>query len=302
MDYLATIKKAYRMALKNRFLWVFGLLAGSGGGVNYITGFPSYNYGGGTSGSSDWEKVSKTFSGSEFAHFWTNFGGLIIALLAILGVAVILMFILSVISQGALVGSVDRLGKGEKADLKIGFGLGWHRFWRVLGAMILYFLMILASLGLVFIPVAISLISGSYGLAAVWFMLLFVVCLIFWLLISLIWPYSLRTVVLGRDGVWQSIRESLHFVRRNISEVIVMYLLLIAVGIGFGLALGLATLLVGGILVLIGIALYLISPVAVAIYGTIAVIALVAVLAVITGLYQAFSSAALTLTYNQLKD
>jgi len=293
MDYLAIIKKAYQITLKNKFLWIFGILAGGYGGLRtFNVGSPNYQ----TSS----EDFSKAFPAFDWASFWANYGGLILTLLVILAILAIIMFILNVISQGALVGSVDKLSEGQKSNFKDGFRTGAHQFWRILGMSIIYLLMILASLIVLVGPIVISVINKLYIIAVIWGGLLFFVCLAFWILVGLIYPYSLRVIVLKTYGVWESIRDSLHFFRDHWKEVVVIYLLLLAIGLGFGIALVFGILIVGGILLALGLGIWLASPLVAVIYGFLAGLTFFIALVVISGGYNAFSSAALTLTYNHL--
>ena len=293
MDYFGIIKKAYEITIKHKFLWIFGILAGGMGGFG---GFNTSYSANGT----EWSKTFKNVDPSKFTNFWETWGILIITLAVILAIFGLIMFILNIISQGALVGSVTKLSKSEKADFKTGFGIGTHQFWRVLGMMIVYFLMILASLVVLITPIIVSIIGKVYVFAIIWGLLLFFVCLAFWILIGLISPYSLRVIVLEKFGVIQSIRESLHFFRDHWKEVVVMYLLLFAIGIGYGIAFILGILFVGGLLLAIGFGVYLANLTLAIGYGIVVGTALFIAILIISGAYNSFTSSVITLTYLEL--
>ena len=297
MDYLGIIKRAYYITKKHRFLWIFGIFAGGAASFSTNWSFPGYN-----TSNSDWAKTfeNANFNSLDFSTFWTNYGTFLIATLVVLVVIMILMFIISLISQGALIGGVRRINQGEKSEFKSAFMIGWHNFWRVWSVGIIYLLMILVSLCILIIPVCVLVIYESYIFAVIWGILLFFVCLAFWLLIALISPYSFRIVVIEKLGIFTSIRESLHFFRDNWKDLIVIYLLLIAIGIGFGIALALTILIVLGIFGAIGVGLWLASPLATIIYSCIIGVVLVAGLAIISGAYNTFTSSVMTLTYQKL--
>lgn len=292
MDYIGIIKKAYAMTLKHKFLWIFGILAGGVGFFNFNLSWPNF--------STENSHFDQSLASFDWTHFWINYGGLVISLLVILGVAAILLMVLNIISQAALVASADRLARNEECNFKIGFRLGAHQFWRLLGMSLLYFLMILASLIVLAGPIIIAIINKTYVFAVIWGILLFFVCLAFWILVSLIYPYSLRVLVLEKSGLGQSIRQSLHFFRDHWKEVVVMYLLLLAISFVFALAMVMAGLLVGGIILAIGFGIFLASHLAAVVYAIILGLLFLAALAVIGGVFNTFYSISLTLTYNYL--
>lgn len=300
MDYIGILKKAYQITIKNKFLWIFGVLIAGAGGIASFN--PGFNY---PTSSKDTDQWGATLTSAQFeqklAEFWANYGNMMIIGAAILLLVCLMFFILSIISQGALIGSVNRIDKGEKADFKTGFSIGWRNFWRVWGVAIIYLLFILASLCLLIIPVSLLVISQSYALAIVWGLLMFFVCLAFWILISLIAPYSTIVAVLEKLSVWESIRESLHLFRQNWVEIILIYLLLVAITIAYGIVILLLSLIIGGIMLAIGVAFWLASMWTAIIYGFMVGLAFIICLIIINGAFKSFASAVLTLTYNRLK-
>lgn len=298
MDYFGIIKKAYYLARRHKFLWIFGILAGGAGGLrSFNLSLPNFS-----SGNDNWSKLSNsTLTTANFATFWDAYGTLVLTIIGILLFFCILMFVLNIISQGALVSSSARLGRGEKTNFKSGFYDGLEHFWRIFGIGLTYLLMILASLIVLIVPVAVLISTETYIFAAIWGILLLLVCLLFWLMIAILFPYSLRVVVLENFGVFKSIRESLHFFRDHWQEVIVMYLLLWAIGLGFGIALAIVIAIVAVLLLALGLGLWLALPLAAIIYGSVIGLAFLVVIAVVCGAYNSFYWVALTLTYQKLK-
>jgi len=296
MDYLGIIKRSYHISIKNKFLWIFGILAGGAAGFKGLN-LNSVNY---STGSADWNKFSSSLNSYDWASFWDKFALTILGVMLFILIFAVVMFVLNIISQGALVGSVDKLDKNEKANFKIGFGIGWHQFWRIWGMALTYLAMILASLVVMVAPVVVAIVFSNYIFAVIWGCLLLLVCLIFWILIGLISPYSLRVIVLEKYGIWQSIRESLHLFRDHWIEVILIYLLLIAISLGFAIAVGLGLLLIGGLLLLVGYGAWLASSLAAVIYGVVAGLGFFILIVIVSGAFNAFYSAAITLTYQKL--
>lgn len=296
MDYLGIIKKAYHITIKHKFLWIFGILAGGFGGFQ---GFSSnFNY---NANSSDLTKFTSKLPYSSFAAFWEAWGTLVIVLGVIFAILGIILFILNIASQGALIGSVDDLDKGKKSNFSEGLKIGFRNFWRVLGVMVLFGLMILASTVVWLGPAVLLAVFGQWVLAFIWGILLLFVALSFWILVGIILPYALRVVVLEGERVWEASRSGLHFFRDYWKETAVMYLLLIAVSLGFGIAFILGILICGGILAAIGFGVWLASPAVAVGYGIVVGLAFLGSLITISGAYGAFQSTAITLTYKELK-
>jgi len=296
MDYFGIIKKAFKSSLKNKFLWIFGILAGGTAGVS------SFNFqmpSSGSSGSLD-KIFGKNFSDIDWTIFWTDHGTTVLVTIAILLIISVIFFVLSIVSQGALIGAADKIEKDQQPNFKSSFLVGWHSFWRIWGLNITLLLAILIGLSVWIIPVCLLVIAGTYASAWVVGILLFFVNLLFWIVISFITPYALRIVVLKKHSIFESIRESLHFVRENLLEVLVMYLLLMVVGLAVGLAVVLAGLLIVAFLSIIGIGLYYLSAVMLFIYVVIMVIALLALGLAFSGAYGTFTSTVLTFTYLKL--
>lgn len=296
MDYFSIIKKAFKVSLKNRFLWIFGILAGGTAGVS------SFNFNMPSSGSSDsLDKVfGKDLSNIDWATFWTNYGFIILVIIGILAVLSIIFFILSLISQGALVGAAEKIEKDQQTEFGASFMVGWHNFWRIWGLNITLLLIILIGLSLLIIPVCILVIIDAYASAWVIGILFFIVNVLLWIVVGFISPYALRVVVLKKHSVFESIRGALHFVRDNLLEVLVMYLLLMVVGFAVGIAAVLVGLILMAILFVIGLGLYYISMVALVIYTIIAVLALFILCLAFSGAYATFTSTVLTFTYLKL--
>lgn len=304
MDYFGIIKEAYKITIKNKFLWIFGILAAGLGGASSFS--PSFNY---QSSAGDTDMVGQTLTSAQFEQklieFWANYGNLMIIGAVIVLLVSILFFIFGIISQGALIGAVDKIDNppagGEKTDFKTGFKIGVKNFWRIWGVGIIYLFMILASLCLLIIPVCLGVIAGSYVLAIGWGMLMLVICIIFWILITLIAPYSTIVVVLDKLTVWESIRESLHLFRRKWVSIILMYLILMLIGFAYGMAILLAFLIIGAIIFAVGAAIWLASMWSAIVYGITLGLILIIALVIINGAFKTFGSTVLVLTYNQLK-
>jgi hypothetical protein len=301
MDYLDTLKKAFKITLKNKFLWVFGILIGGAGGLNsfnFNRFTPNYQYESSAKPASELTNIQLM---ERIAEVWNQYGLLILTITLILLLLAVFFFVMNIISQGALISSVANLEEGKKTNFYHEISVGWHKFWRVWGVMVVYFMITMVTLIVLVVPVIIGIITKFYAVAIFWGVLMFFVCLVIWLIVSLISPYSVRVAVLDRLGIWASVKKSFELFKKNWTEIIVTYLVLVAVAFIYGLAISVFVLLIGAILFLIGYALWLASTTAGIIYATFASLAFFICLVILSGVYNTFTSSILTLTYLRLK-
>ena len=125
MEYGVVIKAAFRFARANPRLWPFGVLAGTGGG-----GF-SFSYDGGGGGDDSSFHIDPT---------------VLIAVVAVVLVAAIVAFLVSVLSQGALAEAVPAVQRGEHRGFRRALRAGRASFWRVLGLIFLVGALVVAGL------------------------------------------------------------------------------------------------------------------------------------------------------------
>jgi len=294
MDYLGIIKKAYEIASRRKYLWIFGILAGGaiGGGWNFS--MPS------TSSSFDEGKIENFFNRFNFETFIDHYWGIIFAIIGLILLLGLLWFVFSLISQGALLGSVRAISNNEENNFRTGLVFGWHKFWKVLAVGLLIGLIVLTSLAILALPVILLVLAKIYALAIIYGVLIFLADLVCWIYLGLVQPYILRLAILGQRGSWRAIGESLLFFKENWKEIVVMYLLVLAIGIGVAIGLLLIMLFVGGLLFAIGFAIYLASHWACWIYAGLSGLALVSFFLILNGIVSSFYSAIFTLTYLEL--
>ncbi|MFA6493053.1 MAG: hypothetical protein WCV58_02880 [Patescibacteria group bacterium] len=290
MDYMAILKKSFAITIKNRYLWIFAILAGGVGS----------NWGSFSNGSSFSDKWDNTINQAQISNFWNNYGGIILIILCLVLLLGFFWIILSIISQGALLGSVEAIQKGKKHNFWLGLNYGWHKFWRVFGVGILLFLIVLLSVVVLALPVILFVIAKIYVLAVIYGILIFLVDLVLWLYLGVVSPYIQRLAVLGDHSAWQAIVSSWDFFKKNIKDILIVYLLLIAVGIAAGIAMILVVLLVGGLLAALGFGLYLASMAVFWMYVAVFGFAFIVFVLILGGIISTFNSSVLTLVYLEL--
>ncbi len=308
MNYGDLIGDAFRITLRNRYLWFFGFFAG-GAGSNFAGNIPSQA---GNFNPDNFKQSGTDLSGLTAQLGQGVLGNVVLVLGIVLIVLLIVLFfiLMAIISQGALAESVAAIDRGEGQRFGSAFGSGMRNFWRVLGYYVVFFLVAIGLLVLTGIPVAI-LIGGTFAttqstgvrvsVAVIVGILAILLLIVVFIPLSIIAQYALREIVVRRERVLGSVGSGYGIFRRNLGRSLLLWLIQIGLSIGIGIAFILVILIVGAILFIPTIAL------AVAGYSTAAIIAgviagliLLPLLLVLAGAIGTFSHAYWTLAYLRL--
>jgi hypothetical protein len=304
MNYGDLIRDAFRITLRNRFLWFFGFFAG-GTGTNFVGNVPS---GGGNFNFDDFRRSGAGLTAQVGQGFSETV--LILGIVVVVLLIALFFIILAIISQGALADSVAAIDRGEGRRFGSAFSSGTGNFWRVLGYYVVFFLIALGLLMVIAIPVAL-LIGGTFAatqstgarvsVAVVVGILAVLLLIVIFIPLSIIGQYALRDIVVRRERVLGSVGSGYGLFRHNIGRCLLLWLIQLGLSIGIGIAFILLLLIVGLILALPAIGL------AVAGYTTAAIIAaviagliLLPILLVATGAIGTFFHAYWTLAYLRL--
>lgn len=261
MNYGDLIRDAFRITLRNRYLWFFGFFAG-GTGSNFLGNIPS---GGGNFNFDDFQR-----SGSDLSGLTAQVGQGLSDTVLIFGIVVVVLLvalffiILAIISQGALADSVAAIDRGQGRRFGSAFSSGTGNFWRVLGYYVVFFLVALGLLVVIGIPVAL-LIGGTFAatqstgarvsVAVVVGILAVLLLIVVFIPLSIIGQYALRDIVVRRERVLGSVGSGYTLFRHNIGRSLLLWLIQLGLSIGIGIAFILLLLIVGLILALPAIAL-----------------------------------------------
>ena len=305
MSYGDLIRDAFRITLRNRFLWFFGFFAGSA-----FFNFPS---GGGNFGTDDFERSGGAGTSALAAQFGSSALDsvvLVVGIVILVLLIVLLFIVMFIISQGALSESVAAIDRGEGRRFGSTFRTGLRNFWRVLGYYVLFFLIAVGLLVAIGVPTAL-VIGGTFvatqstgariivavlaGLVALALLILIFVPL------HIISRYALREIVVRRMRVFGSVGSGYGVFRSNLGRSLLLWLIHIGLMIGIGIALLVAVLLVGLVLFIPTIALGLAEYTAAAIVaGVIAGLILLPLLLVASGAAGTFGHSYWTLAYLRL--
>jgi hypothetical protein len=305
MNYGDLIGDAFRITLRNRFLWFFGFFAG-GTGLNYSGNIPSQV---GNFNSNDFQSSSTSLSTMQLGQ-GIGSAALIVGIVIVVLILVLFFIIMSIISQGALTDSVAAIDRGEGRRFGSAFRTGMGNFWRVLGYIVVFFLVGIGLLLVIGIPVAL-VIGGTFAatesvgaritVAVVVGILAVLLLIVIFIPLTIIAQYALRDVVVRRERVLGSVGSGYGLFRRNIGRSLLLWLIHLGLSIGIGIAFILVLLIVGLVLAIPAIALAVAGFSKVAIVaGVIALVILIPLLLVATGAIGTFSHAYWTLAYLRL--
>jgi hypothetical protein len=236
------IRDSFKLAWKYKYLWLFGLFAGAGGGGFNIPG-----------GNITPEKI-------EAFKEW--FLAALAMLLLVGGMILLVMFILHVICKSALIYNIYQIHTDGAHSLSAGWDFGLKRFWPMLGLILLEGILITAfviilvgievvlfaiALPLGFLSLVIAIPGGITGLVA----------------IVLTWGYAERFVTLEMRGVIDSIGEAWALIRQQWQPTLIMGLVKFAISI----AVAVAMMGIGALLLAPAIALWFASKPLAILYG-----------------------------------
>jgi hypothetical protein len=253
MDYLGTIRRGFEHTWNNKFLWVLGFLAALGSGTSFSNSNYSFNSGD-TAALGNWltpERAAALTAG-------------LTAFACIAVIVGIILWLVSLSARGGLIAAVAQLETGSgKPTFGSAFRFGWRRVWRLIGMTILLFIVpviLFAILAAAFlVPVTgmavaagnaddpSGLLAGMGGMAVLFCCVLFALGL-FTFVLSLIYPFAFRGIILRNLGVTDSIRHGWDVLRNNLGNIILLGLAFLLVGIAI-LILGAAILVPVGLVV-----------------------------------------------------
>ena len=306
MNYGNLIGDAFKITLRNRYLWFFGFFAGGTTGFNVPTNVPS---GGGNFNLDDFQQSSTMLSAAQFGQGLGN-GVIIAGLVVVVLILALFFFFMAVVSQGALADSVAAIDRGDRRGFGSTFRSGLGNFWRVLGYFVVFILIAIGLLLVIGIPVAL-LIGGTFvatqavgariAVAVVVGLVAVLALIVVFVPLSIVGQYALREIVVRRERILGSVGSGYAIFRRNIGRSLLILLIQVGLSIGIAIAFLLAILIVGLVLALPAIALAVAgSSTGVWIAGGIALLIFIPLFLVATGAIGTFSHAYWTLAYLRL--
>jgi hypothetical protein len=236
MDYLDTIKRGFAITWNNKFMWVLGFLAALGSG----TAFSNSNY---RMNAADSAAFQNWLTPERLAALSAG----LLAFGCIAFIVGIILWLVSLSAYGGLIVGASQLEMGTaKPTFRSAFGMGWRKVWRLAGmSIVLYAIPIIIGIilvvGLVGAAGGAALLAAGMedpggamaGLGGLALLLVCLLCLLvpFVIVLSLIYPFAFRGIVLRDLGIMDGIRHGWKTLREHLGEIILLVLAFFLIGI-----------------------------------------------------------------------
>jgi hypothetical protein len=290
MNYSDLVKNAFKLTIKNRFLWIFGIFLG---GMASFSDFSQF-------GKKDLNSLG--LNQINISNFINQHASTIMHIAVGVVIFALIMIILSILAQGGLIGSVAGLNQGKKMNFSLGLKIGLKHFWRILGLGLIAAVLVILALFILGLPLGLLIATKIIWLAIICIIIAALIFLVLIVALSLVLPYARRILVIEDKSVFKSLSQGIKFVMSHIGPVVLIYLISIAASIIFTMAFFLALIVIGGLLFGIGYVLWLASvPVAI-FYSVIAALVLLIAMISIFAVFSTFQSVLITLGYEKLKN
>jgi hypothetical protein len=314
MDYGALIQQAWRLTWRYRFLWVLGLFVpgatgscsgGSGGNVNPGDFDQTPGRGGGLPPDLD-------RAGAQFGRWIEQNLWVIVAAVGLILLIALALLIVSFIAQGGMARATAAVAQGEPMTAGEAWRSGLALFWRFVGLWLIQigigiaFLIGIGVVALIFVALGAATDGGGRaGVIALGVLLglaLLVALIPLLIAYSVVLVYAQRAMAIEGVGPFDGLGRGARLLRANLGASALTWLLM--VGIGIAIAIGVTIALIILVLPLIGVGfgIYAASGFSTGLF-TFAAVALLLVIAVawlISGVANAYSWSYWTLAYLRL--
>lgn len=295
MDYFGIIKRAWLITWQNKFLWVFGFFAAGLSGFSFNFSFPS-------------PQNNKEFYNSfifqiyQFYEFLSKYWFVVLFISLVLFLIFLVFFVLDIVSHNALINSVKKIEKNESTSLKDGFKFGFSKFWKMFGLRCLMGLAVSFALIILAVPVISLFVFRMYGRGFILLILALIIFLPLLFIFSLILNYAMRGLILRNLGIFSSINFGFCLFKNNILKTIIIFLILILASFLLGILFLFLLLFIALPFALLGIIFYFVGGwTASLIVGAFGFLIFLALITLISSVYNTFSSSVWTLTYLELE-
>ena len=277
IDYWGIVTRSAGIAWNHRFLWFFGFFAALGGG--------------GSGNSMNWRERGL----DEVRDFLMSHIGMMVAIIMGLVVLWLVLFVLNLISKGALLSCISRADDGERILFEEGWQAGIRAFWGMLGIAVAALAVFLVVTAVCVLAVAVPVIGGAAGIAIAVFIgaVLFIPYAVFLFLLTFTVIYTEREYVIAGGGVTDALSIGWNLTKTYFWQSLLMWLVSLASSMAFVIGILIVLLAIAMPFILIGVA----SPIAGLMLGI--PVGLVVLVLVISA-YSTYEYCLWTLMYKEL--
>ena len=246
MDYGYIFSRSWHIVWQNKWMFVLGFLAAVGAGSG----------GGNLSLSPD---TLPPDIAAEFERLMATIAPLLVAGICLGLIVAIIFWLIRLASQAGMIQSAHLLDSEIDTSFGEAFTAGISKIWQLIGVnVVLYGPMIVVGLifaSIVFATVGLSVFQdvqgtagdfealfASLGVVMICAALLFCLLVPLSIVVTFIYPFAQRGIVLRDMGVMESIRHGWDVIKNNIGEVILLAIFFVVIGFIFNFIVGLALL------------------------------------------------------------
>jgi hypothetical protein len=297
MDYFKTVKEAFNIWWKNKYLWILGIIA------VIFSGGDSSNIGNIFQNNSD---------SMDLGTKSTDLSPVVILILIVVACIALIISIIGIYlksrADASLISSIPLIDKGKTLGFMDSWQLSnskWLKLFLLnllISVPIIIILIIVIAL-LVAIFLTSTVMQSDVILLTIAVVAIPSICIIalYSILARVIYTFASRISVLNNGGVWDSIKKSWVFIKSNLTHILMFWLINMAIGVGTGTVLGIVGLMLFAPMVLIIIPLFLINLWVGIIVGVLITFVLVALLSLLSGPIYSFGEIFWTKVYLTLK-
>lgn len=217
IPYFEIIKQAFSIAWKNKFLWVFGLLASLGSGMSNM------NWSSSRTPEGNGEQADKIINYAQ------NHLELIIGIAIAMFVLMIIFFFLRILGNAGLIKASSNIAVYGQSTIKGIFSETKKYFWTLVLVEIIIGLMMLMVVFIMIIPIAYLFMLKSYVLGAVSLVGAILIIIPLAVLACFIRKYSFFHIVIGNMKIKMALEYSYVLFKKNIKESLLMGVIAIAI-------------------------------------------------------------------------
>jgi hypothetical protein len=224
LDFGAILSRAWKITWENKVLWIFGILAalgngaeGGGGGAGAGNGGGGRNFG---TGGLELPPTARRFIENPDPRIVSAIIGVICLLLLI----ALVLFVLSIIGRGGLIGGVRLADDNGRVTFGEAWRVGLHNFWRlfliglVIGVVVIGLVVVLLLPGIFFSITIIGLLCGLPLIFA------FVVAAI---VLAIVAYFAQIAAVIEDLSVTAALGRAWEVIRANLGDIIILGIVLI---------------------------------------------------------------------------
>lgn len=242
MDYGSLLSRAWTIVWNHKFLFVLGFLAALGGGSSGNAG-SNINYS--SSRPSDFNLPSGF--AEEMESFFSRMAPFLLGIGCFLVVLALVFWLLRLAAQAGLIHAVSQIEAGQDVLFSEAFAAGSARLGRMIGLNLVLFgpfaLVAVVGGGIIAVMAGTAVMQSPESTAASAPMALLLLCscllacllIPVWLVVSLIYPFAQRGLVLSDLGVTDSVRHGWQVLRTHTTEVLLLVVIFAVIGFLFGI-------------------------------------------------------------------